>query len=75
MTPLAFILEVEFLKSQCFPLKILLHLSTKEAEAGRCLQVPGQPGLHSEFQASLGYGEKPSFKIKIKKLKIKNQIN
>ena len=33
--------------------------STQEAEAGRSLWVPGQPGLQSELQDSQGYTEKP----------------
>jgi hypothetical protein len=33
--------------------------STREAEAGRSLQVQGQPGLQSEFQDSRDYTEKP----------------
>ena len=33
--------------------------STREAEAGKCLCVGGQPGLHRSFQASEGYTVKP----------------
>lgn len=29
--------------------------STQDTEAGECVCVPGQPGLHSKFQASQGY--------------------
>ena len=42
--------------------------STREAEAGGSLRVQGQPGLHSEFQDSLGYTEKPHLEINKNKL-------
>ena len=45
--------------------------STLEAEAGESLWVQGQPGLHSEFQDSLGYTEKPCLKTKQNKTKTK----
>lgn len=35
------------------------HPSTWEAEVGESLQVQGQPGLHSEFKASLTYIKRP----------------
>lgn len=44
--------------TQCFCSKILYqarcvcNLSTLEADAGRSLEVPGQPDLHNKFQAS-----------------------
>lgn len=35
-----------------------------EAEAGGLAQVQGQPGLHSEFQFSLGYRIRPGLNKK-----------
>ena len=40
--------------------------STWEAETGRSLRIQGQPGLHSEFQASWSYRETLSQKEKTK---------
>lgn len=37
------------------PLVRSFNPKTREAEAGRCLRVQNQPGLHSEFQISQGY--------------------
>jgi hypothetical protein len=37
--------------------------NTQEAEAGRCLWVQDQLGLHSEFQDSQSYTEKPHLEI------------
>ena len=42
------------------------HASTWEAESGRSLWVQGQPGLHSEFQASGGYKVRSCLKNKAK---------
>ena len=38
--------------------------STQKAQAGRSLQIQGQPGLESEFQHSQDYKGKPCFKNK-----------
>lgn len=43
-----------------------LNLSMQEAEAGGCLWVWGQSGLHREFQASQGYLVRPCFKQETK---------
>jgi hypothetical protein len=37
--------------------------STREVEAG-VLRVQGQPGLHSELKASMGYIASPCLKLK-----------
>jgi hypothetical protein len=43
-----------------------IYLSSQEAEAGSSLWVQGQPALHSEFQDSHNYTEKPCLEKKTK---------
>jgi hypothetical protein len=48
--------RIQFLNMKFLP-RMVVHshnLSTWETEAGR-LWIKGQPGLHSKFEASLGY--------------------
>lgn len=45
--------------------------STREAETERSPGVQGQPGVHSEFKASLNHKARPSQKIKQNKTKQK----
>jgi hypothetical protein len=47
-----------FFNKSYFCWGVALHIfnaRTREAEAGGCFWVQGQPDLHSEFQANQGY--------------------